>query len=56
LATGTGITSALVPPASRHNFAFVFNHLGGKRGHLSVRPDSKPEVTKCGYGRRYIYA
>ena len=48
--------SAPVPPVARHNFAFVFNHLPGKRGHLSVMPDSKPEVTKCGYGRGYIYA
>jgi hypothetical protein len=43
------------PCAAWHNFAFVFNHVPGKRGHRSVTPDSKPEVTKCGYCRRYIY-
>jgi hypothetical protein len=55
LATGIGVMRALVPPGTRHNFAFVFKHLPGKPGHLSVSPDSKAEVTKCGYGRRYIY-
>jgi hypothetical protein len=47
LATGIGGTGALVPPGTRHNFAFVFNHVPRKASLPFRDTDGKLQVTKC---------